>query len=99
MVGSRLRLDLTGVLDINARHRLLDGLAAVSAQVRALEYDLSDIRLQPTDADIASMQADGYLSDVIGELRDRSALPDQKVASTEALVILADILQSQQGAA
>ncbi len=94
-----VRLDLTGVLDINARHRLLDGLAAVSAQVRALEYDLSDIRLQPTDADIASMQADGYLSDVIGELRDRSALPDQKVASTEALVILADILQSQQGAA
>ena len=94
-----VRLDLSGVLDITARQRLLENLAAVSARVRALEYDLSEIRLQPTDADIANMQADGYLSDVIGELRDRSAVPDQKEAATEALVILADILQNQQGAA
>ncbi len=94
-----VRLDLSGVLDITARQRLLENLAAASARVRALEYDLAEIRLQPTDADIANMQADGYLSDVISELRDRSVVPDQKEAATEALVILADILQNQQGAA
>lgn len=94
-----LRLDLSGVLDITARQRLIDGLAAVSARVRALEYDLAEVRLQPTDADIAALQADGYLADVISELRDQGALPDKKEAVTEALIILADILHSQQGAA
>lgn len=94
-----VRLNLSGVLDITARHRLVDGLAAASARVRAMEYDLTEVRLQPTDADMAAMQADGYLADVISELRDRSAVPDQQDAATEALVILADILHSQHGAA
>ena len=81
-------LRLRGQLDLAARARLQAGLGAAEARVRHLQADQAALRLVPTDADIAGLQADGYLGDVIAELR---AEGDSEQAQ-DALALLAGLL-------
>ncbi|WP_326540929.1 metallophosphoesterase family protein [Pseudorhodoferax sp.] len=81
-------LRLRGQLDLPARTRLQAGLAAAEARVRHLQADQAALRLVPTDADIAGLQADGYLGEVIAELR---AQGDNETAQ-DALALLAGLL-------
>lgn len=68
-----LELRLHGAVDLAGLQRLHDALARVGARVRCLQADLDGLRLVPTDADIAALSADGYLGDVIADLRERQA--------------------------
>ncbi len=88
---SVLQLDIEGRLDLAGRQRLQEILAVAEARQRALLTDLSGLRLQPSESDIAALQADGYLGDVLAALRDRQADAADALAR-EALVILAGLL-------
>jgi len=65
-----LSLRVSGQVDLAGMTRLREAISRAEAGLRSLQADLSELRLQPTEADIAALDADGYLSDVIAELRD-----------------------------
>jgi len=97
-----LDLTITGVVDMVDNGRLLAALGNAEARVRCLRRNLSSLRLAPTAEDIASLHADGYLGEVIQELRDEGLVAadgDVNPArrSQDALAILTGLL-SERGA-
>jgi DNA repair exonuclease SbcCD nuclease subunit len=96
-----VRLRLHGQTDLAGFQRIRQGLGEAEGRARSLDVDLAELRLIPTDEDIASLRADGYLGDVIADLRDQQQGEADDTAR-EALAILASILierQAQAGAA
>ena len=87
--NSVLSLKVSGQTDLAGQARLQRALAVAQARCRSVDCDVKDLRLEPTDEDIAALSADGYLGDVIAELRDREG--DSPVAK-DALVLLASLL-------
>lgn len=65
-----VELGLRGRIDLADQARLNDGLGAAEARARVLEPDMTDLRLHPTDDDIAALKADGYLAEVLRTLQD-----------------------------
>ena len=92
---SVLSLVLTGQVDLAGEQRLSQVLSEAGALHRHLESDLTGLRLFPTDDDVAALHADGYLGEVIEELRIA-----QQHGATEtgrdALVILSSLLRARQ---
>lgn len=93
-----LDLQLSGQIDLVGQQRLLQALSVAEARHRSLRWDLSALRLQPTDEDIASLQVDGYLNEVVTELRERQ-LGDDGESAREALSILATLLRERRAQA
>lgn len=91
-------LAIAGSADLAGQARLHDALGAAQARVRALESDLRGLSLHPTDDDIAALHADGYVSQVLHDLRmmqeTHGTSPKARVAR-DALVVLAGILQER----
>ena len=85
-----LDLAVSGQVDLAGHGRLLAALGAAEARVRCLRSDLGALRLLPTDEDIASLRADGYLGEVIAELRDTAG--DEARRAQDALAILTGLL-------
>ena len=94
-------LALTGRTDLAGQARLNDALGAAQARARALECDTHGLSLHPTDDDIAALQADGYVAEVLQDLRvmqesgDKVQVDDPHVAR-DALALLAGILQQDK---
>ena len=82
-------LRLTGTLDLTAHGRLRDALAQAEARCRHLGVDQAGLRLSPTDADIAALQADGYLGELIVALRERQSRDADPLAARTAADALA----------
>lgn len=84
-------LRVQGRIDVAGLQRLQAAIGRAEARARHLQADLSGLRLVPTDEDIAGLQADGYLAEVIQELRDAQANPDSPEAriAQDALALLA----------
>ncbi|MGM0768869.1 MAG: metallophosphoesterase family protein [Pseudomonadota bacterium] len=93
-------LTLTGEVDLAGQRRLLEALSVAEAKHRSVQCDRSGLSLQPTDDDIAALNADGYLGEVIAELREWQAIDDQARAlpSRDALAILTSLLMDRAGA-
>ena len=68
-----------------------------SSRMSRMAVDASALQLNPTDGDIAGLHADGYLAELIAELRDAQGDGTDAGVHREALVILADVLGRQQG--
>jgi DNA repair exonuclease SbcCD nuclease subunit len=85
-----LDLTVTGQVDLADHTRLNQALGAAEARVRCMRCDLSALQLAPTAEDIAALHADGYLGEVINELRD--ATGDNARRSQDALAILTSLL-------
>lgn len=83
-------LQLSGVLDLAGHARLQAALGQAEARVRCLRRDLSALRLAPTDEDIAALRADGYLGELIAELRDTRG--DDATRAQDALALLTGLL-------
>jgi hypothetical protein len=94
-----LDLRLAGSLDWPGHQRLRAALAQAEARLRHLQVDLSTLRLAPTDDDLANLHADGYLGELISELRDegQAATPEAQTAR-DALTLLASLLAPEAGA-
>ena len=88
-----LDLSLSGQLDLADHGRLQQALGAAQARARCLRSDLAELRLAPTAQDIAALQADGYLGELIVDLRERSLMPgDEARRAQDALAILTGLL-------
>ncbi len=92
-------LRVAGQVDLANRQRLQHGIAQAEARVRLLQADLGALRMEPTDEDIAALHADGYLGEVIAELRTAQTGADAEQARTaqDALAILTTLL-AERGA-
>lgn len=93
---------LTGQVDLADLRRIQGLLDVAQGRARALESDLGRLRLRPSDEDIAVLAADGYVGEVLAELREacRGAVSgageiDEGVAA-EALGILAGLLPERR---
>ena len=85
-----LELTVTGAVDLAGHQRLQAALGSVQARVRCLRVDLGELQLAPTAEDIAALHADGYLGEVIAELRDTTG--DDAPRAQAALAILTGLL-------
>jgi hypothetical protein len=73
-------------------------------RLRHLSVEASALNLAPTDEDIAALQADGYLAEVIAELRELGAAgtapsseePGEAEIAREALALLTSTLAQRR---
>ena len=96
-----LSIRVAGQIDLAGLQRIRTALSHTEAKVRSVQADLTALRLLPTAADIAALNADGYLGDVIAELRDKQAGQAGDASSevaAHALGLLTSILTERQAA-
>ena len=92
-----LSLVVSGDVDLAGLQRLRAAFGVTEARARCLLTDLAALRLMPTEDDIAALKADGYLGEVITDLRDRQVGPaDTAAVAAHALAVLAGILSERQ---
>ncbi|NML15617.1 metallophosphoesterase family protein [Azohydromonas caseinilytica] len=89
-----LSLTLSGRLDLAAHQRLQALLGEAAGRLRSLQLDAEALRLAPTEEDVEALRADGYLGEVLGELRRRQEGEDE--VAREALTVLAALLRERQ---
>ncbi len=97
-----LSLAVRGDIDLAGLQRLRTALGVAQARSRCVLADLAALRLMPTHADIAALQADGYLGEVITDLRDRQGGPADDASAAvaaQALAVLTGILAERRAAA
>ncbi|ABD70754.1 metallophosphoesterase [Rhodoferax ferrireducens T118] len=86
-----LQIRVYGVCDLNGQRRLQQAVEAARARLRALVYESHALRLEPTEEDFASLRADGYVGEVLQQLRTEQDGP-QADRARDALVVLARML-------
>ena len=82
-------------MSLAEHRRVMQIVAAAEGRHRAVRSSLEGLRLVPSDADLAALQADGYLGEVLDGLRHelRSAPSGQAdPVLQQALLILADAM-------
>ena len=87
------QVSISGTCDLGGHRRLLAEVEGARARARALVWDDEHLRLEPTEDDIRSLRADGYVGEVLQELRAEQANADGEV-SRDALLALARILDA-----
>jgi DNA repair exonuclease SbcCD nuclease subunit len=93
-----VQLNVSGQVDLSGHRRLREAIEQARGKTRGFLTDLSALRLEPTAEDIDALKADGYLREVITELRLAQESPDAEVAR-DALVLIAGILNQRIGSA
>ncbi|WP_341938576.1 metallophosphoesterase family protein [Marinimicrobium sp. C2-29] len=87
-------LTLDGEVDLAGYQSLLQYFSAAEARHRSFQTHLSGLNLVPTEDDIAALHADGYVGEVIGELRERQeGQGDDPDTARTALAILTGMLR------
>ena len=95
-VGSSdvLHLRLLGTCNLAAHRRLSASLDAARAKARAVLWDAAALKLEPTEEDIQALHADGFVGEVLQELREQQAGTEPELAR-DAILALARILDDQ----
>ncbi|WP_203300870.1 metallophosphoesterase family protein [Marinobacter sediminum] len=88
-------LRLEGSITLAGEQTLLKALSVAEARFRSLRCERSGLQLAPTDEDIAALKADGYVGEVIENLRQRQE-GTQDDAARDALAILAGLLRERE---
>jgi len=83
-----LRLDVQGHVNMETWDALQRAVDQAAAQVRALLPDLSGLRLEPDQADLAELGASGYVGEVAAQLQSMQGDGEQAGVSGEALRLL-----------
>ncbi|SIT31661.1 DNA repair exonuclease [Achromobacter sp. MFA1 R4] len=83
-----LRLDVQGHVNLETWDALQKAVDQAAAQVRALLPDLSGLRLEPDEADLAELRASGYVGEVAAQLQALQADEEQSAVAGEALRLL-----------
>lgn len=94
-----VQLNIAGLLDFSISEQLRAVIDEARARMHVLKAELSGLRLEPTAADLAAMQVDGALVDVVAELRGLQAQPDRAAVASEALKLLFDLVRRQGASA
>ncbi|MBU2873970.1 metallophosphoesterase family protein [Marinobacter salexigens] len=96
--ASVLDVKLNGILTLSGDQKLTEALSIAEARYRSVTCDRSGLQLEPTEEDIAELHADGYLGEVVQELRESQQATEEDEAATvarDALGILAGLLKSK----
>lgn len=88
-------LRLEGSVTLAGEEKLINALSVAEARFRSIRCDRSGLQLEPTDDDIAALKADGYVGEVIEDLRARQQ-DDNAEAARDALAILAGLLKDRK---
>ncbi|OZI37086.1 DNA repair exonuclease [Bordetella genomosp. 10] len=95
------QLDIDGQIDLDGHRRLLAAIEQARGTARGVLADLGGLRLAPTQDDIDALRADGYVGEVIAELRaaqeDPAAGEDNARIARDALALLAGMLDTRAG--
>ena len=83
-----LRLDVQGHVNMETWEALQQAVDRTAAQVRALLPDLSGLKLEPDEADLAELRASGYVGEVAAQLQALQADPARSAVAGEALRLL-----------
>ena len=83
-----LRLDVQGHVNMETWEALQQAVDRTAAQVRALVPDLSGLKLEPDEADLAELRASGYVGEVAAQLQALQADPARSAVAGEALRLL-----------
>ncbi|MNX52418.1 exonuclease subunit SbcD [compost metagenome] len=83
-----LRLDVQGHVNMETWDALQRAVDQAAAQVRALLPDLSGLRLEPDQADLAELGASGYVGEVAAQLQSLQGDGEQAGVAGEALRLL-----------
>lgn len=94
---SVVALTLRGQVNLQNHEQLMQILGDADARHRSFQCDFNQLRLYPTDADIAELHADGYVGEVVQTLRDLQENSSTSDTSREALAILTGLLQQSAG--
>lgn len=89
-----VQLSLAGQIDLAGDRRLREAIARARGRVRSLLTDLSQLQLEPTADDIDALHADGYLGEVIAELRQQQQ-GEHADRARDALGLLAGMLEQR----
>ena len=97
-VNDVLDMRLSGRSDLAGQRRLLEAIGQARGRARSLLADLSQLRFEPTTEDIAALKADGYLGEVVAELRVAQTSPAAEAAdrARDSLALLAGILDERR---
>ncbi len=90
-----VHFNLSGQTDLAGHRRLLEAFGQAQARARSVLIDLSALRLEATASDIDALQADGYLGEVLADLRAGQNGPDAE-RSRDALAVLAGLLDERR---
>jgi DNA repair exonuclease SbcCD nuclease subunit len=85
-------ITLDGQIDLAGHERLGHAIGEASGRHRSLVVHESRLRLEPTDEDIAALHADGYVGEVVSDLRQQQDASGDETTARDALAILADLL-------
>ena len=90
-----VRLHVQGLVDFASSEQLRMICEEARARAHVFESDLGELRLEPTAADLAAMQVDGALAEVVDELRGMQDQGDQAAVANEALKLLFDLIRRE----
>lgn len=92
-------LRVSGSLDLAGRTRLQRTLGEIHARVRHLQHTLDGLTWAPTDDELATLQADGYVGELLAELRQaQHASGEAGQQAREALALLTETLMRHRPA-
>lgn len=91
-----VQLRVQGSLSWAQQQRLQEALERAEARACALQVERSGLRLLPTDEELAALHADGYVGEVLTQLRQESAVNAEDVLLQDALSLLTQTLWQQQ---
>ncbi|MDO6442224.1 DNA repair exonuclease [Marinobacter sp. 2_MG-2023] len=94
--ASVLDLKLDGTLTLAGDQKLSEALSVAEARYRSVTCDRTGIQLEPTEEDIAALHADGYLGEVVQELRESQHTAADPEEARDALAILASLLTHKE---
>lgn len=86
-----VELSLEGTLDLALHHRLERSLNQAQGRVRSLQMELHRLRIAPSEDDLAQLAAEGYVGEVIDELKNEQH-GEHGDTARDALILLADLL-------
>jgi DNA repair exonuclease SbcCD nuclease subunit len=89
-----LQLRAVGSCDLGGHNKLAAALDAARARARAVVWDGEALRLEPTEEDIQSLHADGFVGEALQALRAQQD-GDEAELARDALLTLARILDAQ----
>ncbi len=89
-----LHVKLAGTCNLAGHRKLTASLGEARARARAVLWDAAALKLEPTEADIQALHADGFVGEALQDLREQQAGAETELAR-DALLALARILDDQ----
>jgi DNA repair exonuclease SbcCD nuclease subunit len=89
-----LQVRVSGTCNLAGHRKLIAALGVARAKSRAVVWDSAMLRLEPTEEDIQALHADGFVGEVLQELRAAQSGSDPELAR-DAILALARVLDAQ----